>query len=142
MMMTMSKLLICYCHQHRGGARWKVHRLYLALKSCVTQSELHRPPTFASPGRAELWERAGQGKGMLWGCGAALLSCLGGILHTPEQDSGKRPYTFGVTLENPFQHKMGTKCGAESNGEVRWPSQPHQDKHSNLEISGQMSNVG
>lgn len=86
------------------------------------QSELHRPPTFASPGTQELLGKGSQGKWMLWWPRVALLSCQGRILHVPKQDSGKRPYTFGVAFENPFQHKMGTKCAAGKTGEVRWVS--------------------
>lgn len=84
-------------------------------QTTVNSTGLHPLQALAYKSR---WERAGQGKGTLWGCGVALPSCLGGILHIPEQDSGKRPYTFAVTLENPFQHEMGTKCGAGST--VKW----------------------
>lgn len=74
-----------------------------------------------------------KGRECLGDVGQHYSAAWGGFLHTPKHNTGKRPYTFGVTLESPFQHKIGTKCGAGSTGEVRWLSQLHQDKHSNLE---------
>lgn len=127
-MLTMSKLLICQCHQHRGGARWKVHRLYLALKSHVRQSKLHRPPIFASPGTQEQLEKGRSREGNALGMWGSTNQLPGGDFAHPITGLWEKALHLWCDFGEPFPTQNGHKCGAGSAGEVRWLSQPHQGK--------------